>query len=104
MQEQLLNPAPSTARAQPGNEAYFRITSACSGPRRITLIISLLAEGSCPKSGSEIAQLVVLGFVGLVVRQGQGLVFVRERFEHSQVYEVLVANVHLGREWSERSL
>lgn len=40
----------------------------------------------------------MLFFVGLVGRQGQGLVFVREGFEHSQVHKFIIANIHLEGE------
>lgn len=43
----------------------------------------------------EIRQLVMLGLVGLIAGQGQGLVFVRETLKYSKVHKLLIVNLNL---------
>lgn len=46
----------------------------------------------------EIRQLVMLGLVGLIAGQGQGLVFVRETLKYSKVHKLLIVNLNLERQ------
>lgn len=43
----------------------------------------------------EVRQLVVLGFVGLIAGQGQGLVLMRETLKYSKVHKFVIVNLDL---------
>lgn len=55
-------------------------------------------EGSVQNPELEVGQLVLLGLVGLIIVQVQGLVLMRETFKHSNVHELVIFNLNLRRE------
>lgn len=50
----------------------------------------------------EIRQLVMSGFVGLIVGPGQGLVFLWKTFKYSNVHKLIIINLNLETDREER--
>lgn len=84
---------------RPLHRKWHSIETVCiHDPDTRARVTGARGEGWVHNPELEVGQLVLLGLVGLVIVQGQGLVFMRETLKHPNVHKVIVFNLNLRRE------